>query len=474
MSVWDSTVASAFRATPQSDLEFFEPVYDSNLELITADGSINEFYIRNVSSATVRYAGHPSCAQELEFCQELRRKLFVRYCYMMDRRNRPRSLDIYSMDELFRIHSLCLLRYFQDQRISHVIMGVPSSGYDLIAAEAIRYSGGKCVFLYQQHYGKFSFGTTLDELHRLRKSDQIFGEVKVDLTDEPGVPHYMESIMGQAEKNKSLRNRVSSVRREIRQQEAYLLGQMSGGRKRRWAKLVHFFVEQADRHKVEHQAILSSNRTMKVNREKSEDVKICLLALQVPGEAANAFADEQWLNPLHQLDKLLTVLPDNWKIWVKPHPKQPRGFRSVLFWETMQLSGRVEVIHPGKPARDFFSELSLVATANGTVGWEAVYRGIPALIFGPTWYQNLPGVIHVDQFQSVGDVPRPESWSVASLVGPLTQKTSQMAPGFVGPDYVKARDMFHNALQKLNPLDGNHETVAKSVISILNKVDQER
>jgi hypothetical protein len=33
-----------------------------------------------------------------------------------------------------------------------------------------------------------------------------------------------------------------------------------------------------------------------------------------------------------------------------------------------------------------------VASISGTVGWEAVRKGKPALVFGHTWYASLPGV----------------------------------------------------------------------------------
>lgn len=483
--VWDSAIAHSLKSGPRQDMEVFGHVYDPDFELITPEGSLNEYYIRNVSTETVRYAGLPSSTQELEFVQDLRHKLFMTYCYMMDRRNRPRSLDIYSMDELFRLHALSFLRYFRDQRISHFILGVPSLGYDLIASEAIRHSGGKCVFVVQQHYGKFAFATRLDDVHLLRKRHQIFGGVKVDLTDKPVLPWYMVSSAKQAKQSDSIlgrlaslrreiRARKSSARREIRVQEQYLLGQMSGGKKLRRSKLDHFLLEQAHRQTLELECIPSPNEAMRARRARSGDVKICLLALQVPGEAANAFADNQWLNPVYQLDKLLTALPDNWKIWVKPHPKQPRGFWSFTFWESMLISGRVEVIDPDTLAGNLFSDLSLVATVNGTVGWEAVHQGIPAVIFGSAWYQGLPGVIHVDQFQSVGDLPNPESWSIAQVEVQLMQKSKQMAPGFINHlDYTKSRGLFYDALQKPNPLEDNQELVTKSLMSILDAIDRE-
>jgi hypothetical protein len=37
----------------------------------------------------------------------------------------------------------------------------------------------------------------------------------------------------------------------------------------------------------------------------------------------------------------------------------------------------------------------VVASVNGTVGWEAVVRRKPAIVFGEAWYQNAPGVFRI-------------------------------------------------------------------------------
>ena len=43
-------------------------------------------------------------------------------------------------------------------------------------------------------------------------------------------------------------------------------------------------------------------------------------------------------------------------------------------------------------AENLDSRWAATSSISGTVGWEAVRKGKPALVFGPTWYADFPGV----------------------------------------------------------------------------------
>jgi hypothetical protein len=97
-------------------------------------------------------------------------------------------------------------------------------------------------------------------------------------------------------------------------------------------------------------------------------------------------------------------IPENWKILIKEHPGH---FRKGSFF-TYSYLGRDKIFYKNLAAipkvllipveADHFSILdksNAVATITGTVGWEAVVRGKPVLIFGDAWYQYAPNVFRV-------------------------------------------------------------------------------
>lgn len=470
--VWDSPVAHALASNDSSDLVGY-PVYDSTLDVVTPDGSLNEFHLRNVSSTTVKYAGHASTEEELELCQSLRRKWFVRYCYMMDRRNRARNLDIYSMDELFRIHTLVFLRYFAEKNITHVIMGSPSTGYDLIASEVIRHTGGKPLFVLQLHYGRFAFSTRLEEIHSAQKDRQIFQKVQVEVRQAPVAPWYLDTDSYETEHSKASLVRASEIRRAITVESEHLRGPMGGDKKLKFLRVVEALLDQNYRRGTEKSSLAAQGRVATTSPATGKNSKICLFALSVQPEASTSQMDDQWENPVYCVDKLLTLLPPDWQIWIRPHPNQASGFRSTLFWDSIRVSDRVQVVAPSERASEFFSTVALVATLNGTIGWEALNQGVPVLIFGSAWYEGLPGVIHVDDAKSVADIPQAGFWQIPAVEAHLTQLSGQLAPGFINHlDYVSARDMLHSALGKTHPLENNETLLLETITAILDYIDK--
>lgn len=250
-------------------------------------------------------------------------------------------------------------------------------------------------------------------------------------------------------------------------------GPMAGNRSLRRLSLFRNFLDRVYRQKFEPTNLRAPYFDSVEAAPEDSGTRVCLYALSQQPEAMTlGFAEHEWENPVYCLDKLLTLLPSNWEVWVRPHPNQVQGFRSVLFWKIVQSSERVRVVESRTPSSEFMRAASLVATINGTIGWEAIKLGIPVLHFGSAWYQEFPGAVHVDAVESVGDLPRPNSWTVAQIKDSLRQFSKQMAPGFVNHlDYVSARDAFQQQIGTQDALGGNREALCASVIEILDAID---
>jgi capsule polysaccharide export protein KpsC/LpsZ len=63
-----------------------------------------------------------------------------------------------------------------------------------------------------------------------------------------------------------------------------------------------------------------------------------------------------------------------------------------MFFHRLARIPNVEFMPSHASTHDLTAKALYVATISGTVGWEAVRKGKPALVFGPTWYAGFPGV----------------------------------------------------------------------------------
>ena len=98
------------------------------------------------------------------------------------------------------------------------------------------------------------------------------------------------------------------------------------------------------------------------------------------------------------LDMISEVLPKGWYIFYKEHPAtfnpNDKGAleRSRYFYDKVASYDRLKFISHEINTFDLIDNSRAVCTVGGTVGWESVVRGRPALVFGSLWYQACNSV----------------------------------------------------------------------------------
>lgn len=102
-----------------------------------------------------------------------------------------------------------------------------------------------------------------------------------------------------------------------------------------------------------------------------------------------------------QLALLSACLPAGWTVLVKEHPSQlsAAGFgeqaRNEAFYDTLATMPGVRFVPRDAPSFELIDRSRAVATITGSSAWEAVVRGVPALVFGHVWFRTAPGVFAV-------------------------------------------------------------------------------
>jgi hypothetical protein len=126
-----------------------------------------------------------------------------------------------------------------------------------------------------------------------------------------------------------------------------------------------------------------------------------LLALHYQPERAivpmaGAFGDQLLI-----VDMLSRSLPTGWRLVVKEHPWQLVPFgrgelgRSAAFYRRMVWYPNVVIADATADTGVLLDRARAVATATGSVGWQAIAKGIPALVFGAAWYRDAQGAFPI-------------------------------------------------------------------------------
>ncbi|MDF1619268.1 hypothetical protein [Pseudothioclava nitratireducens] len=114
--------------------------------------------------------------------------------------------------------------------------------------------------------------------------------------------------------------------------------------------------------------------------------------LQLQPEMTTSALGGRFRDQAYAIERLAGILPKGVRILVKENPKQGAYMRGPLFFHRLKRIPSVVFLPSWADTHKLTAGARFVATITGTVGWEAIRQGVPALVFGNAWYRKLPGV----------------------------------------------------------------------------------
>jgi hypothetical protein len=126
-----------------------------------------------------------------------------------------------------------------------------------------------------------------------------------------------------------------------------------------------------------------------------------LLALHYQPERSTVPLGGIFGDQLFIVGMLSRALPDGWKLYVREHPWQLQPYgrgelqRSEKFYACIARHANVRLLPIDAPTAALIDAARAVATVSGSVGWQALCRGVPALVFGEAWYRLCGGCFRV-------------------------------------------------------------------------------
>ena len=146
------------------------------------------------------------------------------------------------------------------------------------------------------------------------------------------------------------------------------------------------------------------------NNTPNFDIPFIYCALHFQPEKSSSPWGGHFVNQYLIIDMLSKALPHGWKIYVKDHiaqytsPATGEPFRDKTFYDDIRKLHNVEIIPMEYSSFDLIEKAQAVASIAGSVLWEAVLRGKPALAFGVghhCWCGGCEGVFYTPDTESL-------------------------------------------------------------------------
>ncbi len=383
--------------------------------------------------------GIPSeeCANDIEFPaidQKILQKLSYNqtlYLHMLDRfdpgHNFPYRERIYYYHKMLR-YWLGIIRHFKPDIV--VFPSVPHMGYDYIMYMICRVlKVPMCMFIEislgklitsKDYANHFPIMEKYNDIIRNGESISMPADLVqylYNLTDdyEKATPYFMKKY---AENN--LRRKLLGVTKRQIKNSIYLLKNMlnihnvfnikqrvtdTKELNKAWNHLTYHKIHR----KYKRIAIKSRKNAKEYYYEHMDEFKKSKNYIYIPLH----YQPEETTCPLgdiyaHQylfIEMLSKSIPSDWRLYIKEHLDQFNGSltgarsRNRLDYEFILDIPNVSFIDPSISPFDLIDYAQAIATVTGTAGWEAVNRGVPAIIFGHPWYKGCEGVFYTPTFE---------------------------------------------------------------------------
>jgi hypothetical protein len=171
-------------------------------------------------------------------------------------------------------------------------------------------------------------------------------------------------------------------------------------------------------------------------------------AMHYQPEATTNPAAGIYVDHFHAVEVLLAQIPSDWKIYIKENPVQfdtvNEGQKSRIreYYLDLCKYEQVQFVPLTTSTFDLVDNAMLVSTLTGTVGWEAMVRKKPVVIFGLAWYEFYDGVLRIrnnDDANGIMQFINKFKYDEGNLYAYLNalQSNSTVAYSYMGINYLE-------------------------------------
>lgn len=420
-----------------------------------------------------RYAGAAKALIESpEFSENL--EMFVDHLQRRSALNELRSHPIRLMQDYFDYYHLLadsIAKIMADERIDHVLFfNVPHMTYDTIIYQIARSLGIKTTIVTQSLFPDRFFSLNDMAALGLFPKSGITGEPFSIERGQPLDLFYMKNVqqergqMGGLTANGFLNLMLSLLKRRPLQALNPLAVARWLRRMREVGRALPKWRDPFSRYFHPDHFDYYENLLRYEENPIDRDGPFVYFPLQLQPEMTTSSLGGKFRDQALAIERLADLLPENVRILVKENPKQGAYMRGPMFYHRLARVPNVTILPSYANTHALMQKSQFVATITGTVGWEAIRAGKPALVFGAAWYRSLPGVVRyrddLTYDQIVGSSI--DHSDLEAAVGQLLERAHE---GVVDRHYTKMVPGFD--------AEANADRVAKTLLSLLQGGVQE-
>ncbi len=422
-----------------------------------------------------------------EIYYKARKELFDEYCYYLTRVNGRYLGGIYDYLYYLRIHIKAAIRFLDENNIKFIISGFPSAGFDNVLYFVAKEMKIDRVGVIQAHNNYFFWLKDRSDIGTYSTSLPIFPSQNIQTQKKVHDPYYLVNKLKLEKKTFSqlfnkyvlqLKAFISPIYYAMElcimiikysfNQKLYMpIDWLFLGNKSRFHS--YRYIQKTSnlyRSKLEKKFLLKKNKSVKI-----------LFCLKNQPEATEAHSNLYRFDQLLIIDKLQNISSPNTEIYIKEH--QSVNFMDTMsranFWNSISKKKNVFVLPAEYKASELIENFDIVASIDGTIGWEAIRSLKPVIAFGKPWYLLMPGVFEAEKITNIEEVLK-EKWTLRDINTTFIELTKKMAKGYVihvdkDFSYVNACDEFTNYTyltedEKIKRLSNNDQVVADSFYKI--------
>lgn len=117
-----------------------------------------------------------------------------------------------------------------------------------------------------------------------------------------------------------------------------------------------------------------------------------------PELTTDSLAPRGFTNQVAAIIQLLSYCRKDTKILLKPNPKSStHGFNDQEILDIFADHPQIEIIDVSISSQDVLKKSICVATITGSIGYEAIHNGIPAIYFGLPWWRSMNGALKMEE-----------------------------------------------------------------------------
>lgn len=311
----------------------------------------------------------------------------ITFCDMYSRVSRSRGLSIQELAHTAHIYFKYFTLLLAEKQTELVIFSSPPHfGVDYLLYLAAQKMGIEAIFCYQTLFpNRFFFTRSIEDFGKFE--DVITQDptisIRVEKTYEKNL-FYMQSIKTKPER--ALLSLINDIRRNLLR---------SSSKPMSLAGIIEKYNETRD---------WAHNNPNSRASNISLDTPYVYFPLQLQPEMTTSALGSRYSDQITALEVLNKLLPENWLIYVKENPKQTHRQRGAAFMQRLKAIPKVRYVGKDINTYELLRHSRFASTITGTVGWEAISGGKPALVFGNPWYKQLVGVVQYKTDIALDDI----------------------------------------------------------------------